>query len=267
MMELQFAHSDLVVAVLSSLLDILVVAYLIYRVLLLIRGTRAQQILMGLGVIAFAFFASRVLKLNTLSWILENFIGSFLLIVIVLFQNDIRRGLSRVGRRSVLGFSGGEENTGVIQEVVRACDAMAKERLGALILIERGADLSELATRGFQIDSIVSTPLLMQIFTPPGPTHDGAVIIQQGRISAAAVFLQLTHNTKIDNAIGTRHRAAMGATEENDAVAVVVSEERGQISFVEGGNLTRDLDTAMLRKVLQQFLGAPAEEEGAPRES
>ena len=133
--------------------------------------------------------------------------------------------------------------------------------------IERGADLSELATLGFQIDSVVSTPLLMQIFTPPGPTHDGAVIIQQGRISAAAVFLQLTHNAKIDNAIGTRHRAAMGATEEYDAVAVVVSEERGQISFVEGGNLTRDLDTAMLRKVLQQFLGAPPEEEGVARES
>lgn len=260
-MDFQFAHSDLLIAVLSALLDIVVVAYLIYRVLLLIRGTRAQQILMGLGVIAFAFFASRVLKLNTLSWILENFIGSFLLIVIILFQNDIRRGLSRMGRRSVLGFSGGQENRSVIQEVVRACDAMAKERLGALILIERGADLTELAARGFQLDARVSTPLLMQVFTPPGPTHDGAVIIQQGRVSAAAVFLQLTHNPKVDNRIGTRHRAAMGATEEFDAVAVVVSEERGQISFVEGGKLTRDLDPPMLRKVLEQFVGSPLEDE------
>ena len=136
---------------------------------------------------------------------------------------------------------------------------MAKERIGALILIERGADLSEVANKGFQIDSRVSAPLLIQLFTPPGPTHDGAIIIQGGRLTAAAVFLQLTHNPRIDNTIGTRHRAAMGATEDFDAVAVVVSEERGQISFVEGGNLTRDLEPEMLRKVLQKYLGAPDE--------
>ena len=259
-MDFLVAYSDLLGVMLTSVVDILLVSFLIYRVILLIRGTRAQQVLMGLGIIAFGFVISRALKLGTLSWLLENFIGSFLLIVIVLFQNDIRRGLSRMGRRPLGGFAGSSESVGVINEIVRAADAMAKERIGALILIERGADLSEVAKKGFQIDSRVSAPLLIQLFTPPGPTHDGAIIIQGGRLTAAAVFLQLTHNPRIDNTIGTRHRAAMGATEDFDAVAVVVSEERGQISFVEGGNLTRDLEPEMLRKVLQKYLGAPSDE-------
>jgi|MDTC01.2.fsa_nt_gb uncharacterized protein (TIGR00159 family) len=259
-MDFLVAYSDLLGVMLTSVVDILLVSFLIYRVILLIRGTRAQQVLMGLGIIAFGFVLSRALKLGTLSWLLENFIGSFLLIVIVLFQNDIRRGLSRMGRRPLGGFAGSSESVGVINEIVRGADAMAKERIGALILIERGADLSEVANKGFQIDSRVSAPLLIQLFTPPGPTHDGAIIIQGGRLTAAAVFLQLTHNPRIDNTIGTRHRAAMGATEDFDAVAVVVSEERGQISFVEGGNLTRDLEPEMLRKVLQKYLGAPSDE-------
>lgn len=242
--------------VVASIADVLVVAYLIYRVLLLIRGTRAQQILVGLGLIAGGFFASKIFGLRTLSWILDNFIGSFLLIVIVVFQHDIRRGLSRVGRRPFFGNVGYGQGVYLVDELTRAAEAMAQDKIGAIILVEREADLSELAETGIRVDGRISTGLLMQIFTPPGPLHDGAVVLQQGRISAAAVFLPLTQNPRLDPSLGTRHRAAVGATEEVDAIAIVVSEEKGQISIAEGGSLTRDLDAAMLRKVLLRYFGS-----------
>jgi len=255
-MKLEVLPSSEVGMVLAAAVDIFVVAYLIYRVLLLIRGTRAQQILVGLGLIVGGFFAANLFGLRTLSWILDNFISSFLLIVIVVFQHDIRRGLSRVGRRQFFGSAGYGQGAYLVDELTRAAEAMAQDRTGAIILVEREADLSELAETGIRVDGRISTGLLMQVFTPPGPLHDGALIIQQGRISAAAVFLPLTQNPRLDPTLGTRHRAAVGATEELDAIAIVVSEERGQISIAEGGTLTRDLDSAMLRKVLQRYFGA-----------
>ena len=254
-MDLSFIAKIDLFSVLVMVADILLVAYLIYRVLTLIRGTRAQQILVGLGLIAVGFFASKLLGLNTLSWILDNFISSFLLIVIVVFQHDIRRGLSRVGRRPFFGAMGYAQGSFLIDELVRGAVSLAKDRIGAIILIEREADLNELAETGVRVDARISQALLIQIFTPPGPLHDGAVIIQQGRIAAAAVFLPLTQNPRIDPTVGTRHRAAIGATEEVDAIAVVISEERGQVGLVEGGTLTRDLDATMLRKVLQRYFG------------
>jgi uncharacterized protein (TIGR00159 family) len=254
-MELSFLSENAILKVVISIADVVVVAYLIYRVLLLIRGTRAQQILVGLGLIAVAFFFSKLFGLKTLSWILDNFISSFLLIVIVVFQHDIRRGLSRVGRRPGWGGIGYGQGAYLVDELTRAAESMAKDRIGAIILVEREADLSELAETGIRVDARISTGLLVQVFTPPGPLHDGALIIQQGRIAAAAVFLPMTQNPRLDPALGSRHRAAVGVTEEVDAVAIVVSEERGQISISEGGTLTRDLDGAMLRKVLQRYFG------------
>lgn len=239
---------------LVAVLDVLVVAYLIYRVLLLIRGTRAQQVLVGLGLVTVAFFAARFMGLRTLSWILDNFISSILLIVIVVFQHDIRRGLSRMGRRP-FGSIGFGQGAFLADELTRAAEAMSKDRIGAIIIVEREGDLSELAETGIRVDARISPGLLMQIFTPPGPLHDGAVVIQQGRVSAAAVFLPLTQNPRLDQALGTRHRAAVGATEEIDAIAIVVSEERGIISVAEHGQLTRDIDPADLRKLLQQTFG------------
>ena len=235
-------------------LDVLVVSYIIYRILLLIRGTRAQQVLMGLLLIASTFFAANLLELQTLSWVLDTFISSFLLIVIVVFQHDIRRGLSRVGRRSSADIGYGR-GAFLVDELTRAASAMAKERLGAIILIERDGDLNELAETGIRVEARITTALLAQIFTPPGPLHDGAVTIQGGRVSAAAVFLPLSQNPRLDASLGTRHRAAVGITEELDAIALVVSEERGQVAIAEGGVLTRDLDEAMLRKVLLNYLG------------
>jgi diadenylate cyclase len=254
-MKLDFLRGTELGLVAAAVVDILVVAYLIYRVLLLIRGTRAQQVLVGLALIAGGFFASKVFGLRTLSWILDNFISSFLLIVIVVFQHDIRRGLSRFGKRPLFGSVGYGQGAYLVDELTRAAETMAQDKIGAIILVEREADLSELAETGIRVDARISTPLLTQIFTPPGPLHDGAVIVQQGRVSAAAVFLPLTQNPRLDPSTGTRHRAAVGATEEVDAIAIVVSEERGQISIVEGGTLTRDLDPAMLRKVLQRYFG------------
>jgi uncharacterized protein (TIGR00159 family) len=242
------------VTVLVALADILVVTYIVYRVLLLIRGTRAQQVLVGLGLIAISFFFAKLLGFKTLSWILDNFISSFLLIVIVVFQHDIRRGLSRVGRRPFFGAIAYGQGAYLADELTRAVEGMAKDRIGAIILIEREADLSELAETGVRVDGRVSAALLAQIFTPPGPLHDGATIVQHGRVAAAGVFLPLTQNQSLEHTLGTRHRAAVGATEELDAIAVVVSEERGQISLSEAGVLTRDLDPSMLRKLLNRHL-------------
>ena len=256
-MNITSVSSSGVFAVLLAAADILAVAYIIYRILLLIRGTRAQQVLVGLSFIVGGFFASKLFGLKTLSWILDNFISSFLLIVIVVFQHDIRRGLSRVGRRSFDGGMGYGQGAYLVDELARAASAMAKDRTGAIIIAEREADLSELAETGIRVDGRISTALLSQIFTPPGPLHDGAVIIQQGRVAAAAVFLPLSQNPRMDPSLGTRHRAAVGISEEVDALAIVVSEERGQVAIAQGGTLTRDLDEAMLRKVLQNYLGRP----------
>lgn len=255
MMEQSVFGGPSLVTILVSLADITVVAYLVYRVLLLIRGTRAQQILVGLGLVALGFSVSKLLGLKTLSWILDNFISSFLLLVIVVFQHDIRRGLSRVGRRPLFSGMGLGDGSYLVDQVAHAVDVMAKDRIGALILIEREADLSEMADTGVRLDARVSSTLLVQIFTPPGPLHDGAVVIQQERILAASAFLPLTQALRFDPGLGTRHRAAVGATEEVDAIAIVVSEERGQISFVEGGVLTRDVDIPMLRALLHQYFG------------
>lgn len=255
-MDLSLLSRANAVALLSSAADILSVAYIVYRIMLLIRGTRAQQVLNGLGLIALAFAAAKLFHLRTLSWILDNFISSFVLIVIVVFQHDIRRGLSRVGKRQIFEGIAYGQGAFLVDELTRAAEAMAKDRIGAIMLIEREADLGELAETGIRVDARISTGLLNQMFLPPGPLHDGAVLIQHGRISSAAVFLPLTQNPRLDPSLGTRHRAAVGATEEVDAVAIVVSEERGQISVAEGGALTRDLDGAMLRKVLQRYFGS-----------
>jgi diadenylate cyclase len=261
-MNLDYFSQEWMLTWFRAVLDTLVVSYIIYRILLLIRGTRAQQVLTGLLLISVTFFVARHLELKTLSWLMDTFISSFLLIVIVVFQHDIRRGLSRVGRRSQsdLGYGRGAF---LVDELTRATSMMGKEKLGAIIIIERDGDLNELAETGIRVDARITTALLAQIFTPPGPLHDGAVIIQGGRITAAAVFLPLSQNPRLDPLLGTRHRAAVGITEELDAIALVVSEERGQVSIAEGGSLTRDLDETMLRKVLLNYLG-PAKQKRKP---
>ena len=245
---------DLVV----GFLDIAIVSYLVYRVLLLLRGTKAMPILFGLVLVIISFFVSKdeYIGLSTLNWVLEKFIAAFILLIIVIFQDDIRRGLAEVGRsRLFRGVSAAAEAHSV-EEVVRACVACANAKIGALIAIEREGDLTDRALEGIRIDSKISHEILFSLFNPEhaNPTHDGAVIIQQARIAAAGCFLPLTSNPRVSKNFGTRHRAAIGLSEETDAVICVVSEETGIISVVFQEGITRDLDANGLRALLQQLL-------------
>lgn len=236
----------------SDTLDILAVALAVYWLLLLIRGTRAVQMLMGLLVLFTASFASEALKLDTLRAILEIFLPSAAVIIVVLFQQDIRRALARVGR----GFfpSSQQQESQMLEEIVRAAQSLAAKRVGALVVLERETSLDDQIEAGQPIDAAVSTELLTAIFLPHSPLHDGAVVVQDGRLATAGAILPLTLKADLPEGVGTRHRAAVGITEESDAVVVVVSEETTAISVVMGGEMMRDLDAPQLRVVLRDIL-------------
>jgi uncharacterized protein (TIGR00159 family) len=232
--------------------DIAIVYYAVYRTLLLIKGTRAAQILIGLVLVGAGFFAAKLLNLTTVSWLLDNLLNYSIIFFIVIFQHDIRRGLMRVGQNL---FAPGRsyERTTVFEEVIKAAERLAELRVGALIVLERDADLVDyLNDPGVEVGAKVTEPLLVCLFLPDGENklHDGAVLIKDLRIAQAGAVLPLSANAKLDKVLGTRHRAAIGVTEETDAVVVVVSEERGTISLCFGGNIARDLDGATLRKAL-----------------
>jgi uncharacterized protein (TIGR00159 family) len=247
-------------------IDIAIVAFGIYWLLLLIRGTRAVQILVGLMLLAGASLASRAFELGTLQWILDNFLSSAVLIIIVLFQADIRRALARVGRGVFPAVSRREESQ-ILEEVVRAAQSLAELGAGALIVLERETRLDDLVEAGVAVDAAVTKDLLNAIFMPSSPLHDGAVVIQAGRIAWAGCVLPLTLREGLPDGLGTRHRAAIGITEESDAVVVVVSEETSTISVVFGGELIRDLDGPRLRELLREILsGGAARPESAAEE-
>jgi len=234
--------------------DVGLVAYLCYRILLLIRGTRAVAILSGLLLIGLAYLGAEWLGLVTLSWLLGHFLSySFIFGVIVLFLPDIRRALAELGRSSpILAlFAGGDAHARLetVDAVVRAAVALAQSRLGALIVIERSATLSELAASGLPLDAALSPELLVCVFQPSGPIHDGAVILRGSRIAAAGCLLPLSA-APASAELGTRHRAALGLAEEVDAAVVVVSEERSEISVALEGALHRNLDESGLRVLL-----------------
>ncbi len=239
---------------LLDLLDIGLVAFIIYRIILLIKGTRAVQMLLGLVVILIVYMGSQVGGLYTLHWILDNFLSSIILVIIVLFQNDIRRALIHVGRNPFFADLSYREETEVMDELVKACVNLANRKIGALIVIERETGIKDFLEVGVELDAKVSSDLITSIFLPYSPMHDGAVVIQQGRLKRAGCFLPLTQSPDVSKALGTRHRAAMGLTELVDAVAIVVSEETARISVVVGGRITRDLDSTALRRVLKRLL-------------
>jgi uncharacterized protein (TIGR00159 family) len=240
-------------------LDVLLVAVGIYWLLLLIKGTRAVQILVGLGALIGLRVTADFLELLTLAWLLDNFLGPAVLIVVILFQADIRRGLSRLGRGFFPQLSERQESQ-MVEEVVRAVQALAARRTGALIVLERRTGLDDQIEAGTPLDAAVTKELLTSIFLPSSPLHDGAVLIQEGRLSYAGTILPLTLRTDLPEGVGTRHRAAVGITEETDAVVVVVSEETGAISVVMGGEMTRGLDGPRLRVVLRDALSRPDDE-------
>ena len=240
-------------------LDVLLVAVGIYWLLLLIRGTRAIQILVGLGALIGLRVAADFLELLTLAWLLDNFLGPAVLIVVILFQADIRRGLGRLGRGFFPSLSERQESQ-MVEEVVRAVQALSARRSGALIVLERSIRLDEQIEAGTPLDANVTKELITSIFLPTSPLHDGAVLIQQGRLSYAGAILPLTLRTDLPEGVGTRHRAAVGITEETDAVVIVASEETGAISVVVGGEMVRGLDAPRLRVVLRDALARPDEE-------
>ncbi len=245
-------------------LDVLIVAFCVYWLLLLIRGTRAVQILVGLLILLGAFLAAQVFELSTLRWILDHFLSSFVLIIIVLFQHDIRRALARVGRGFFRNVSRREESQ-IVEEVVRAAGVLAQRRVGALFVLERETGLNDLIEAGVPLDAAVTKDLLTSIFLPYSPLHDGAVVIQNGRIAYAGSILPLTLRDDLPDGVGTRHRAAVGITEETDAVVVVVSEEQGTISVVVGGQMLQRLDPPRLRVVLRDILAGGRRDVAEPR--
>jgi diadenylate cyclase len=233
--------------------DILIIAFVVYYIIDLIRGTRAAQMLIGLAVVFLTYLSSQYFDLYTLNWILDNFLSSVLLVIVVIFQNDIRRALTQVGAGSLFGGERRTENQD-IEEIVRSTVALASKRVGALIVFEREVGLNEYIEVGTRLDARVSKELVLSIFIPTSPIHDGALVLQGGRITAAGCFLPLTSNPNVSKTLGTRHRAAIGLTEETDAIVLVVSEEEGNISMVREGRITRDLDAGALRTTLLKLL-------------
>jgi len=238
----------------QDLIDIAIIAFVIYRIIDLIRGTRAVQMAIGLVVIFFAYLLSQTFQLFTLNWILDNFLSSFLLVIVVIFQNDIRRALAEVGSGPFFGRERSMQ-TQDLEEITKAAVTLASKHIGALIVIQREVGLNEYMEIGTRLEARISRELINSIFLTSSPIHDGALVVQKGRITAAGCFLPLTTNPHVSKTLGTRHRAAIGLTEETDAVAIVVSEEEGKMSLVREGRITRDIDAGTLRNTLQQLLG------------
>ena len=233
--------------------DIALIAVVVYWLSLLIRGTRAVQMLGGLVVLFAIYLFSQVFELYTLNWVLDNFLSSILLVIVVLFQNDIRRALTEVGRGSFLGIKERTAYGPLLDELTKAVNRLAERRIGALIVLEREVGLNDYMSTGIPLDAEVRKELIESIFLPVAPMHDGALVIRQGKIVAAGCILPLTSNPNVRHALGTRHRAAIGLTEETDAVVIVVSEAEGTISLVREGQITRALDAATVRGALQHL--------------
>ncbi len=250
---------------LIDFLDVGIVALIVYRVLLLIKGTRAMQMLTGLGILGIGFFVSSAMELFTTHWLLSHFFDYLILIVIVLFQDDLRRALTHVGKNPFFTGSGIEEEREMVDEVSRAALRLAKERIGALIVIERETGLKNFIDTGSRLDAKVNADLIYSIFVEKSPIHDGAIIISNGRMSAAGCFLPLSKETTIDKSYGTRHRAALGLTEDTDAIVVLVSEEAGEAHLVKNGKLTTNLTEQEIRKSLATLLNLSRGDRGIPK--
>jgi len=246
--------------IIQTIVDIGIVSYVIYKVIILVRDTRAWQLMKGIFFILVANELSRLLGLKTIHFILNNIITVATIALVVLFQPELRRVLEQIGRSRFRDLFSFEEQgtriqtTAMIEEIVKACVEMSRTYTGALIVIEGNTKIGEIINTGTMLDSHISAELLINIFTPNTPLHDGAVIIRDNKIKAAACFLPLTDNPNLSKELGTRHRAALGITEVSDSIAIVVSEESGKISFALNGGLTRNLTADTLRKALNKNL-------------
>lgn len=236
-----------------DLIDIAIVAYIMYRFLLLMRGTRGVQMTFGIVMLLLFYWVTLYYRLTAVQWLLSNVLTYIVFAIIVLYQNEIRRGLAGIGTTSIWGRHRRRANDG-FEEIVLAATTLASKRIGALIVVERDIGLRNYVESGIALDAVLTYDLLVTIFSPNTPLHDGAVIVQNNRIIAAGCFLPLTLDPYLSKELGTRHRAAIGITEETDAVAIIVSEETSTISLAVGGKITRDLDGATLRASLQNIV-------------
>ncbi len=245
-------------------LDILLVAFIVYQLLLFIRGTHAVQMALGAFVLVVLFWASLLLNLETVNWLLRTFLPFLVFGIIVIFQSEIRKVLAHLGKTPFLGVAGAKHKEEVIDEVVLAATTLASRKTGAIMVLEREMGLRSYIETGIALDAVLTYDLLINVFTPDTPLHDGAVIVQGNRIAAAACFLPLTVNPELSRTLGSRHRAAIGLSEDTDAVAVVVSEETGIISLVEDGRIRRELDGKTLKMALVQTLAGTTISRPAP---
>jgi uncharacterized protein (TIGR00159 family) len=251
-----------------DVLDILIVAFLVYQLLQFIRGTHAVQMALGGLVLVLVYFVSQWFNLEAVNWLLRTFMPYVVFGIIVVFQAEIRKVLAHLGKPPLLGAFSKQRTEEVIDEVVLAATSLAAQRTGAIVVLEREMGLRAYIETGIGLDALLTYDLLISIFNPGTPLHDGAVIVQGNRIAAAACFLPLTVNPELSRQLGSRHRAAIGVTEDTDAVAVVVSEETGTISVVVGGRIRRDLDGRSLKWALLEALDVqevPAPREDAPQ--
>lgn len=256
------------IATLRNVLDIALVFVIVYVVLKLLRGTRAVPTVIGMVILALLYWVSAVYELSTLEFVLRYAVGFIGIAIIVLFQSEIRQALIYFANRlrfPIMKRQRGQFGGSVYDEIVLAVTTLASDKTGALIVIERSIGLRNFVDSGVQIDARISYDLLVSIFHPETPLHDGAVVIQNERLAAASVFLPLTKNPEISRELGTRHRAAIGITEGSDAISLVVSEETGLITYVEGGRVHRNLDATQLRKLLLDALEIPLIESRRPQ--
>ncbi|MDR0896497.1 MAG: diadenylate cyclase CdaA [Oscillospiraceae bacterium] len=258
--------SSLLCSVISSptiadIIDIIIVAFLIYKLMTWTRDTRASQVLKGLGMLFLAYWASDWLGFKALNWILQLVVNSGAVVIVVLFQSELRRALEQIGRAGstridrIRARDHTRAQDGIISELVSALTNLSRRRVGALVVIEQRTGLNDVIGSGTRIDAEISAPLIENIFEPNTPLHDGAMIIRGYRIEAAACILTLSEDTGISRELGTRHRAALGISETTDSVTLIVSEETGIISMARDGRLTRHLDARSLRQVLENLYG------------
>lgn len=246
-----------------AVVDVAIVSYVIYRLLVFIRGTRAVQLLKGIAVLFIVAALAQVLHLNTTYWLFEKAELALAIAIPIVFQPELRRALEQVGRGRFFAHPadpGPEGSARLLDEMLRATTILARNKIGALIVIERATGLSDLAETGIAVDGLVSAEFLVNIFIPNTPLHDGAVIVRGNRVLAAACFLPLAESTPLGVDYGSRHRAAIGVTEHSDALALVVSEETGDVSLANSGKLIRKLEERTLREMLENLLPHPQPE-------
>ncbi|GAB6992360.1 diadenylate cyclase CdaA [Paenibacillus pini] len=240
----------------KDIIDVAIVTYIIYQVILLVRGTRAVQLLKGILVLVIVWALSTWFDLYTLKWLMNQMFTFGVLAVFIIFQPELRRALEQLGRGKFFGRSSveDEELNKLIGEVIKSVNYLARRKIGALIVFERDTGLNEYTESGIPMQSVISSQLLINIFIPNTPLHDGAVIVQNQRISAAACYLPLSENPFISKELGTRHRAAIGISEVGDAISIVVSEETGQISLAINGQVVRDIkEESLISKLYEEL--------------